>query len=178
MDISQEQFYTRIYRKCQGPKLRRTLCASLRGRNAHAHLTKEFRARIYRENAGVQNLGAHCGASLHNRNAHGPLTSLCENLQERGQGPELRRTFCAGLRNRNAHGHLTRAIFGELTRKMPGPKAGTTPLPTSGASVRNQNAHGHLKRTFLCKNLQENSRGPEVGRTLSTSLHSRHAMDI
>ena len=52
MDMSQERFYARIYRKMTRPKL--VPRASLRGRHAHGHVTRATLCKNLQEKAGEQ----------------------------------------------------------------------------------------------------------------------------
>ena len=81
-----------------------TLCASLRSRNAHGHLTRAILCENLQEKRRTPIPGTSFCASLRSRNAHG----------HPGQA------FCASLRSRNAHGHFRRAILcGKFTGEMP-----------------------------------------------------------
>ena len=93
--------------KCHRPRLRTTLCASLRSRNAPGHFTKAISARIHMKIAGAHHRDPHL--SLHSRNAPGHFAKaiLRENLHEKCRGPRSRPTLCASLRSRNALGHCT-----------------------------------------------------------------------
>ena len=83
------------------PERGRTLCASLRNRNACLHVTRVIRrgTEIYRKNAAAQ------------------------------IGSRTRKDTCASLRSRNAYPHVTRDIrratsYGKLQEKCRGPQIG------------------------------------------------------
>ena len=103
-------------KKGRDPELRRTLCASLRNRNAHGRLTRAILRKNLKEKSRAPKLNelrpTFC-ASLCSRNARGHLAIFCKTLQEKCCAPEPRPTFCASLCSWNAHGHLTRAIVCE-----------------------------------------------------------------
>ena len=111
LDISQEPFCARIYRKNAGAQKHDADFVRACAVEMHfGHFTRPFCARIYRKNAGAQKRDADfvraCAVELHFK--HVTRTILHENLQDKCRGPEARR-----LRSRNALGHFTRAILCE-----------------------------------------------------------------
>jgi hypothetical protein len=50
MDMSQESFYANLQEKGRTPRLRCTVCASLRNRNAHRHVTRAISCENFKEN--------------------------------------------------------------------------------------------------------------------------------
>ena len=92
-------------------------CASLRNRNAHGHVTGDFRRAILfghlQEKCRTQIPGPAFCMEIYKKIAHGDVTKaiLCSNLKEKGRTPISGHPFCSRLRSRNAHGHFARAIF-------------------------------------------------------------------
>ena len=93
----------------------RRLCASLRNRNAHGHLTRSIPRRNLQEKYRAPEVWPTFCASLRGRNAHEHVTRtiLCEHLQEKRHASGARKRLFASLHSRNAHRHLTRAILCE-----------------------------------------------------------------
>jgi hypothetical protein len=88
-DFTRATLYINLQEKCRAPKPRRTLCASLRGRNALQHVKNHFLLKF----TGKM-----------------PCTRL---------SPERGHTFCANVSNRNIHRHFTRNIKkGTLYRNL------------------------------------------------------------
>ena len=106
-DFTRATLYINLQEKCRAPKPRRTLCASLRGRNALQHVKNHFLLK-FTGKMPCTRLSPERGhtfcASLHNRNAlqHFIRATLYRNLQEKCRGPKPRLTLCASLRSRNA----------------------------------------------------------------------------
>ena len=86
LDNSQEPLYTEIYRKkCPSPELERRLCASLRRRDAHGHVTIATSYRNLAKKCPSSEPQRKLCASLHNRNALGHFTraTFYGNVQEK-----------------------------------------------------------------------------------------------
>ena len=118
-------------------------------------------------------------ASLRSRHALGHFrrATLCENLQGKCRGPDLRRTFSASLRSRNALQHFTKATLQyHFTRKFTGKRLQTKSKQNSRrklyASLRSRNALGDLTRATLCGNLEEKCRGSDGALWGSTGLYT------
>ena len=123
------------------------VCASLRSRIAHGHVTRP----VLHENLQKKWWSPRCDAEFVRACAvetHGKMPGpkikkksprrLCASLQskctwtcdktksnfmrvftEKCRSPRSRRKVCASCRNPNAHGHVTRAVLGEFTGKRP-----------------------------------------------------------
>ena len=130
-----------LQENCRAPGMRQPLCASLRNRHGHGHLTRA----ILRENL------QECRSPSATTTLCEPAQSKCtwtshkrhvkrKNLQEKCRVPRGRQPLC------------TSHILQEFTRKMLHPK--TCGETRAADFARSRNAHGDLTRALLCENLQ------------------------
>ena len=166
-------------RNCRKPWARsgRTLCATLRSRNAHGHLKRAILRESSRAKCRTPRLRptfAELALSKCTWTCH--TSNFIREFSGKRHTPRLRLTLCASLHSRNAHGHVTRAILHENSRV----KCRTPRLrPIFCASLRSRNAHGHVRKIILRENPRVKCRRPKAGRTraadLGESLRSRNA---
>ena len=166
-------------RNCRKPWARsgRTLCATLRSRNAHGHLKRAIlressraKCRTPRFRPTFAELAlSKCTWTCHKSN-------FIREFRVKGTHQDLGLRFVRACTVENAHGHVTRDILRENSRV----KCRTPRLrPIFCASLRGRNAHWHVRKIILRENSRVKCRRPKASRTraadLGASLRSRNA---
>ena len=85
MDMSQEPFCVKIYRKNAGPSLQEVFCGNLQEQYRSPIPREPFCVEIYRESVGPGFRARHFVWKCTGKNAHGDVTRaiLCNNLPEK-----------------------------------------------------------------------------------------------
>ena len=129
MDVGDEEEDDDIEERKPIPRPGSTLCASLRSRNAHGHVTRDILCgNLHEKTAGPQSRDTLFCASLRSQNAHGHFTRtiLYGNSQKKCRTPIRRHPFCAS-RAVEMHIYIAQEQFCiEIYGKMP-----RTPATTS-----------------------------------------------
>ena len=122
------------------------LCASVRSRNAHGHLTKANLFENLQEKCHAPKIGTHplCKPARSTCPSH--VTS-CENSQGKNRPkiePKPRPSLCASLRSWNAHGYRTKPLLCEnLQQRCRAPKSVPWSSPGLNTFCKNPSVWTH-----------------------------------
>ena len=139
--------YGNLREKCRGPEPRRRLCASLRSRNTHPHVTRAIYTEIYGKNATAQNRGADfvraCAVETHIHMSQEPFIRKFTGKMPRPR--TAAQTLCEPAQSKHTSTCHKSHLYGNLREKCRGPE----PRRRLCASLRSRNTHPHVTRAIL-----------------------------